>query len=53
MVLGGLSHEPIAGGSLEFVAAPVMSPSDNADIAQEHNNGADVLTYIITSLSSS
>lgn len=51
MVLGGLSHEPIAGGSVEFVTAPTMNPADNTDIAQEHNTGEDVLTYIITGVS--
>jgi hypothetical protein len=51
MVLGGLSHVPVAGGSLEFVTAPTLNPVDNADIAQEVNTGADTLTYIITSVS--
>ena len=51
MVLGGLSHEPIAGGSVEFITAPTLNPADNADIPTERNTGADSLTYIITGVS--
>jgi hypothetical protein len=51
MVLGGLSHEPIPGGSLEFITGPTINPADNADIAQERNTGEDNLTYIITGVS--
>ena len=51
LVLGGLSAEPIPGGSIEFINGPAYSPVDNADITEAYNDGADASSYIISAVS--
>ena len=51
LVLGGLSAEPVPGGSIEFIAGPAYSPVDNADITEAYNDGTDASSYIISAVS--
>ena len=51
LVLAGLSEEPRAGASIEFVTGPVYNPTDNVDITRSPNTGADTVSYIVTTVS--